>query len=283
MKRIIILFLSAFSLAAYSQKKYVIEGKIEGLPEGAIATLDSRAYEDQVIFDEEKRCEIIDGYFKIEGEEKPLSEVSYSSSISIGKLRIPLSKKHKTDGNHHRYWLRITHKDLQLFTGVFISVSGKKKTKVQIEGSIDISPKEWKIKSNLKDQQECNRYFLASYDLIERGYELYRQLYPLSGNRPSVNETDSIQNLSDSVNHLRYALEIKMMQEKSKTDFNLSLLEALARTKNYYKITNRKFRYDDELNELYENLTEKEKKSYYGIISGGYLGRKINIAETVFN
>lgn len=282
-QKLFIFFISVLlTISLYAQKKYVIEGKIEGLSKGAIVTLDHRAYEDYVIFDEKSRCEVVDGYFRIEGEAKPLMEESRNRSISIGKLKIPLFRKYKSDGHYIRYWLRIVHPDLPLFTGVFISLSGREKTEIYVEGSIEMSPKEWKIESNLKDQKECNRYLQACYDYIRDGHELYRKVYPLSGNSNlSEEESSSLWVQADSINNMRYEIEMRMSNEKSITDFNLYLVGSLARTKDYYRLTNKKFKFDRELNQLYDNLTEKQKKSYNGILATMYLKKQNIMKENI--
>lgn len=268
---ILFLFLS---LSTFSQKKCIIEGRIEGLPEGAIVSLESMAHEEFVIFDAKATSQITNGYFRIEREETPLFELSMNYTISIWKLKIPLYKKYKADGVYRRYWLRIIHDDLPLFTGVYISLSGKEKTNIYIEGSMDISPKEWKIKSNLKDQKECNLYLQACYDYIKEGYELYREL--CQNQNPT--ERDSIRNLSDSINNLRYVVEMRMSQAKCSTDFNLYLLGTLARTKS----NNPGFAYSEEVGNIYDTLTEKQKKSYNGIFTAMYLKKKNSLQDAIF-
>ena len=244
------------------------------MPEGAIVSLESMAHEEFVIFDEKATSKITNGYFKIEREEKPLFESSMNYYLPLWKLKVPLYKKHKVDGIYHRYWLRIIHDDLPLFTGVYISLSGDKKTKIYIEGSIDTSPKEWTIKSNLKDQKECNIYSQACYDYIKEGNELYREF--CQNQNPT--KRDSIRNLSDSVNNLRYVVEMKMSQAKSSTDFNLYLLGTLARTKS----NNPRFIYGEEIENMYDTLSEKDKRSYNGIMAAIHLKKKGSLKEAIF-
>lgn len=268
---ILLLFLS---LSAFSQKKCIIEGKIEGLPEGAIVSLESMAHEEFVIFNEKVKSETTNEYFKIETEEKPLFELSMNYTLPIWKLKIPLYKKHKSDGIYHRYWLRIIHDDLPLFTGVYISLSGDKETKIYIKGAIDTSPKKWKIKSNLKDQKECNLYSKACYDYIKEGYELYREF--CQNQDPA--KRDLIRGLSDSINNLRYAAEMRMSQAKSSTDFNLYLLGTLARTKS----NNPRFIYGEEIENMYDSLSEKDMRSYNGIMAAIHLKKKGSLKEAIF-
>ncbi|MFV0419994.1 MAG: hypothetical protein ACK5KT_14840 [Dysgonomonas sp.] len=274
MKKATLILLLLISLPVFSQKRCVIEGKIEGLPEGAIVSLESLAHEEFVIFNEKVKSEATNGYFKVETEEKPLFELSMDYTLPLWKLKIPLYKKHKSDGIYHRYWLRIIHDDLPLFTGVYISLSGVKNTNIYIEGSMNTSPKEWKIKSNLKDQKECNLYSKACYDYIKEGYELYRKFCQ---DQDSA-KRDLIRSLSDSINNLRYAAEMRMAQEKSSTDFNLYILGTLARSKS----NDSKFMYGEEVEKIYDTLTEKEKKSYNGILAAIYLKRKNSLKDAIF-
>lgn len=266
----ILLFIcfSVFLNIHSSNNNYIIEGHIEGLPLGTLVSLyESNTYWHSLNFGENAiSSSLVDGHFRIEGKTTLSVMKSLSLDITFGKLTIPIQRSQKGKSSSNRFWLQFHHPDIP-FLGILLSISPG--TKIMIEGSFKKQSHEWKIRSNKKEQDECNIFTAKYHDLIKQRIGLKHNEDSLLELQRDKDETirisiwdriDSLRKKINQVNHLLYNTKIEHIKENPKSDFSIYLLNSLF----YDRMSDFNFRYSSQIKELAANLTGKQLKTYEG-------------------
>lgn len=234
MKPLIYVIFCLLSITTYSQNKFFVKGKIDGVADGA--RVEIFRYSDGSI-DGASFDTIRNGTFKL------------SDTVSKPALYWILSMSDKFPGTPLEFWAA---------PGITIEISGK-----------GYLLKTWKVKNQLPEQAEENRYLSPSIDDWNKVQQLQiqdkvlrQQIHNASGN-----VKDSLEKYRDSLNNQEFSItgninrrEIELLKKFPVTDIWMNKMMSLARLVTYEPETPHR----KAIMQLYEKIPIAKRRTVIG-------------------
>lgn len=240
----VLLILSApllLSAVTNAQKKFTIQGRLEGVPDGTAVAL-----------------------YRNDGN---IWTPSATDTVRNGAFSFS-----DTTATAFPYVLRGLNEN---FPSMWLDVWAAPGAKIRIDGK-GYWIRTWKVSSTIPEQQEMNSYISPNIRMLEQLQEISITRRQLSSKRAkaSAEEKKRLKETSDSLGLIEDSLhnsirkgELAIMQRSMVTQIWLNKLKDLARDVKY----NPKTLYRQDALELYKRLTKKQLESRTGAEIKGYL------------